>query len=151
MGKPIAFFEVVSDDSERAQTFYASLFDWSVSADPALGGYGLVDTGAGDGAIGGGIGPSQGPGDAGVKIYVRVDDLLVRRQGSGTEAWTALTRRDADFPRILGAYDALGRWIDDSGMQRAGSPAEVYLTPREAADADPDRVHLEVVWPVSPR
>lgn len=75
MGRPIAYFEVVSDDAERAQQFYGSLFDWSVAADPAMGGYALVDTGAGEGAIGGGIGPSQAPGDTGVKIYVKVDDL----------------------------------------------------------------------------
>ena len=45
MGMPIAFFEVVSDDHERAQKFYAALFDWQVAADPGMGGYGLVDTG----------------------------------------------------------------------------------------------------------
>src|ERR1700738_3830552 len=74
MGQPVAFFEVVSADHERAQKFYAELFGWQVAADPAMGGYGLVDTGAGDGAIGGGIGPSEGAGN-GVKIYMRVDDL----------------------------------------------------------------------------
>ena len=40
-----------------------------------MGGYGLVDTGAGEGAIGGGIGPAESSAEAGVKIYVRVDDL----------------------------------------------------------------------------
>ena len=75
MGQPVAFFEVVSPDHERAQKFYGELFGWQVAANPAMGGYGLVDTGAGEGAIGGGIGPSSGPGDKGVKIYVRVDDL----------------------------------------------------------------------------
>jgi predicted enzyme related to lactoylglutathione lyase len=35
----------------------------------------MVDTGGGEGAVAGGIGPSQGPGDEGVKVYVRVDDL----------------------------------------------------------------------------
>ncbi len=75
MGKPVAFFEIVSADHERAQQFYADLFDWKVSPDPALGGYGLVDTQAGSEAIAGGIGPSQAPGDTGVKIYIRVDDL----------------------------------------------------------------------------
>jgi DNA-binding transcriptional MerR regulator len=95
---------------------------------------------------------SDGPVEVAVPFtgtVAAVDDLRVRRQGGGTEAWTALTRGEADCPRILGAYDALGRWIDDAGLQRAGSPAEVYLTTRVAADADPDRVHLEVVWPVS--
>ena len=75
MGMPVAFFEVVSDDHERAQKFYAALFDWQVAADPGMGGYGLVDTGTGEGAIGGGIGPSTGSGDTGVKLYVRVPDL----------------------------------------------------------------------------
>ncbi len=75
MSKPVAFFEIVSTEHERAQRFYADLFDWTVSADPELGGYALVDTGAGEDAVGGGIGPSQGPGDTGVRIYVRVDDL----------------------------------------------------------------------------
>ena len=75
MGQPVAFFEVISPDHERAQKFYSELFGWQVAADPAMGGYGLVDTGAGDGAIGGGIGPSSAPGEAGVKIYMRVDDL----------------------------------------------------------------------------
>jgi uncharacterized protein len=61
MGQPVAFFEVVSPDHERAQKFYGELFGWQVAADPAMGGYGLVDTGA----IGGGIGPSSAPDDAG--------------------------------------------------------------------------------------
>lgn len=78
-----------------------------------------------------------------------VDDLRVRRQAAGTEAVTALTRSQAAFPQILSAYDAVGRWMDDGGLRRAGSPAEVYLTSREVADADPEAVHVEVVWPVS--
>jgi predicted enzyme related to lactoylglutathione lyase len=75
MGQPVAFFEVISPDHERAQKFYSELFGWQVAPDPAMGGWGLVDTGADEGAIGGGIGPSTGPGDTGVKIYMRVDDL----------------------------------------------------------------------------
>lgn len=75
MGQPVAFFEVTSTDAKRAQKFYAELFGWQVAADESMGGYGLVDTGAGEGAVGGGIGPSMAPGDTGVKIYMRVDDL----------------------------------------------------------------------------
>ncbi|MDQ4132066.1 MAG: hypothetical protein M3179_02415 [Actinomycetota bacterium] len=40
-----------------------------------MGGYAVVDTGGGQGAIPGGIGPSQAAGDTAVKIYMRVDDL----------------------------------------------------------------------------
>ena len=75
MGQPVAFFEIVSADAERARAFYTELFGWTAEADPEMGGYALVDTGAGEGAIGGGIGPSSAPGDTGVKIYMRVDDL----------------------------------------------------------------------------
>ena len=49
MGQPVAFFEVTSPDAERAQKFYAELFGWQIAADPAMSGYGLVDTGAGEG------------------------------------------------------------------------------------------------------
>jgi len=113
MGKPIAFFEVVSDDSERAQAFYASLFDWSVSADPALGGYGLVDTGAGEGAIGGGIGPSQAAGDTGVKIYVRVDDLQATLDRAEQLGGRALVP-PSDLPEGWGRFAVLA---DPDGNQ----------------------------------
>jgi uncharacterized protein len=75
MGQPVAFFEVISPDHVRAQAFYSELFGWQVTAEPAMGGYGQVDTRAGEGAIGGGIGPTPAPADKGVKIYMRVDDL----------------------------------------------------------------------------
>src|SRR5580704_13554955 len=75
MGQPVAYFEIVSPDAARARAFYTELFGWAADADPAMGGYALVDTRAGEGAIGGGIGGSAEPGEAGVKIYMRVDDL----------------------------------------------------------------------------
>ena len=75
MGAPVAYFEIISGDAERARRFYTELFDWTAAADPALGGYALVDTGSGDGAIGGGIGSTSDDDGPGVRIYARVDDL----------------------------------------------------------------------------
>jgi predicted enzyme related to lactoylglutathione lyase len=75
MGAPVAWFEVTSTDHERAQKFYGELFGWTIAVDPDMGGYGIVDTGAGDEAVGGGIGPSRTLGDTGVKIYLKVNDL----------------------------------------------------------------------------
>ena len=75
MGAPVAWFEVTSTNHERAQKFYTELFGWTIDLEPSMRGYGIVDTGAGGDAIGGGIGPSQAPGDTGVKIYLSVDDL----------------------------------------------------------------------------
>lgn len=111
MGMPVAFFEVVSTDHERAQSFYAELFGWQVAADASTDGYGLVDTGAGPGAIGGGIGPSQAPGDTGLKIYVRVEDLqgvLARAEDLGGTPLLPPT----DLP---GGYGRIAVFADPDG------------------------------------
>ncbi|MGY1730205.1 MerR family transcriptional regulator [Geodermatophilus sp. SYSU D01045] len=73
-------------------------------------------------------------------------ELRIRLQQAGREAVTCLSRRQAEFPGILRAYDAVGAWVDARGLERAGSPAEVYLNGR---DADPDAPHVEVAWPVA--
>jgi predicted enzyme related to lactoylglutathione lyase len=111
MSTPVAFFEVTSNDHERAQEFYAALFGWQVAADPEMGGYGLVDTGAGEGAIGGGIGPSMAPGDTGVKIYVRVPDLqaaLDRAEQLGGQALVPPTDLPAGWGRFAVLADPDG-------------------------------------------
>ena len=72
MGAPVAFFEIISGDAKRAQSFYGELFGWQAEGDPAMGGYALVDTGSE--SIGGGIG-SDDDDQPGVRIYMRVDDL----------------------------------------------------------------------------
>jgi uncharacterized protein len=114
MGQPVAFFEVISPHHERAQKFYGELFGWQVAADPAMGGYGLVDTGAGEDAIGGGIGPSSAPGDAGVKIYVRVDDLeafLDRAERLGGRRLVPPTDLPGEFGRFAIFTDPDGNQV----------------------------------------
>ena len=114
MGQPVAFFEVISPDHERAQKFYSELFGWQVAADPAMGGYGLVDTGAGDGAIGGGIGPSSNPGEKGVKIYMRVDDLdayLDRAEQLGGKRLVPPTDLPGDYGRFAVFTDPDGNQV----------------------------------------
>ncbi|NHC44937.1 VOC family protein [Motilibacter aurantiacus] len=114
MGAPVAFFEVTSPDHERAQRFYAQLFGWQVAADEEMGGYGLVDTGAGDGAIGGGIGPVE-EGDApGVRVYVRVDDLeqqLRRAEQLGGTALVPPTELPGGFGRFALLADPDGNTV----------------------------------------
>ena len=111
MGQPLAWFEVISDDAERAQRFYAELFDWQVTADPAMGGYALVDTGNGDDAVGGGIGAPSGPGETGVKIYLRVDDLeayLAKAERLGGRRLVEPTALPGDFGTIAVLADPDG-------------------------------------------
>lgn len=114
MAQPVAFFEVISAEPERAQKFYRELFDWQVSADPAMGGYALVDTGAGEDAVGGGIGASSEPGDTGVKIYVRVDDLeayLARAESLGGKRVLPPTPLPGDFGTIAVLTDPDGNQV----------------------------------------
>lgn len=113
MANPVAFFEVISPDHERAQKFYSELFGWQVAADPAMGGYGLVDTGAGDGGVGGGIGPGTGD-ETGVKIYVRVDDLdayLARAEALGGKRLVPPTDLPGDFGRFAVLTDPDGNQV----------------------------------------
>ncbi|MEV6304085.1 VOC family protein [Actinoplanes sp. NPDC051861] len=101
MGRPVAFFEIISTDAARARTFYGDLFGWS-SADEE-GGYALVDTGAGETAIGGGIGQAESPDEAGVKIYVRVEDLeksLARATELGGATLVEPTPLPGDYGRF---------------------------------------------------
>jgi uncharacterized protein len=117
VGQPVAFFEVISPDHERAQTFYSELFSWQVNADPAMGGYGLVDTGAGGEAIGGGIGPGSAQEEYGVRIYIRVDDLdkyLDRAEQLGGKRMASPTDLPEDYGRFAIFTDpdgnAVGLW-----------------------------------------
>ena len=111
MGAPVAFFEIISDDAERARRFYADLFGWSADADPEMGGYALVDTGGGEGDIPGGIGPSTAPGDAGVKVYVRVEDLQQALDRAAQLGGTPLVA-PMDLP---GGYGRIAVFADPDG------------------------------------
>lgn len=75
MSHPVAYFEITSSDAAAAQKFYEALFDWTLETDPEMDGYAMVDTAAGDDAIPGGIGSADAEADAGIKIYVGVEDL----------------------------------------------------------------------------
>lgn len=112
---PVSFFEIVSDDAPRAREFYTALFGWKVETDDD--GYGLVDTGAGEGAVTGGIGPSMTPGDTGVKIYVGTDDLdgtLSRAKGLGSDVVLEPMDLPGGYGRIAVVTDPdgnpVGRW-----------------------------------------
>jgi predicted enzyme related to lactoylglutathione lyase len=116
MGQPVAMFEVVSSNLERAQQFYSTLFDWKVDADPSMGGYGVVDTGV-EGSVIGGIGPSMAPGDTGFKGYVRVDDLaayLDRAEQLGGRRLVEPTQLPGEYGRFAVFADpdgnAVGLW-----------------------------------------
>ena len=70
-GEPVDWFEVLGSDAARTQRFYSELFGWTV-ADSGNPGYGMADTGAGQG-IQGGLG--AGGGNHWATIYASVPDV----------------------------------------------------------------------------
>jgi len=85
-----------------------------------MGWYGLVDTGAGEAAIRGGIGPSSEPGETGVKIYMRVDDLdayLDRAEKLGGKRLLPPTDLPGDYGRFAVFTDPDGNQV---GLRSGG-------------------------------
>lgn len=103
MGQPVAMFEILSADPDRACEFYTRLFDWKVG--PKFEGYQLVETA--DGSIGGGIGASLQDGDAGVKIYIRVNDLAAYISKASELGGTELVP-PTDLPEGYGQFAVIG-------------------------------------------
>lgn len=58
-------------------------------------------------------------------------------------AYTTAAGDDAQFPAVLGAYDAVARWAKQQGRELEGSPREVYVGPATGPDA-----RLEIAWPI---
>jgi predicted enzyme related to lactoylglutathione lyase len=74
-GAPVDWFEVLGSDATRTQAFYAELFGWRLQGgSPA---YALVDTRAGERAIGGGIGAAAAEAESTrwATFYARVHDV----------------------------------------------------------------------------
>jgi DNA-binding transcriptional MerR regulator len=57
---------------------------------------------------------------------------------AGDVAYTAVSGEQCQFPEILGAYDAIARWVRENGRELAGPPREIYFDERE----------WEVAWPI---
>jgi predicted enzyme related to lactoylglutathione lyase len=72
MPNPVVHFEVRAEDPDGARAFFGKLFDWSFP-DGAFPGYTYVDVNA-EGAIPGGIGPTQGGSEL-VTFFVGVGDV----------------------------------------------------------------------------
>jgi len=114
MGNPVAYFEIVSADPQRARTFYTELFGWSTVdiGDPT---YTMIDTGAGPDAIGGGIGePQRSTDPGGTKIYMRVPDLaasLERAEQLGGHTVVPPTALPGDFGSFAVLADPDGQLV----------------------------------------
>jgi DNA-binding transcriptional MerR regulator len=59
---------------------------------------------------------------------------------AGLVAATTAEGEQADFPQILGAYDAIARWARENGRELAGPPREICLAE--------EPLRLQIAWPV---
>jgi predicted enzyme related to lactoylglutathione lyase len=78
MGQPVVHFEIIGNDPEKLQSYYAELFGWEISADNPAN-YGIVQREGNVNADGVGIGGGIGKGPEGygghVTFYVEVPDV----------------------------------------------------------------------------
>ena len=76
MGAPVSYFEIIGKDVAKLQDFYRTVFDWHITPNAEMGGYGFVKTdpdGEGsDGAVGGKLMPDEPTGN---RIYCLVPDV----------------------------------------------------------------------------
>lgn len=64
--------------------------------------------------------------DGPVEVCVPTDDGD-RRLPAGEIAFTEISGEQCQFPEILGAYDAVYRWVKQHGREAAGPAREIYL------------------------
>lgn len=73
---------------------------------------------------------SDGPVEVCVPLHADEDvwaGSAVRREPAHREAYVTLTKAQVEYPQILSAYDAVGRWVTANGFHTTGSPREVYF------------------------
>jgi DNA-binding transcriptional MerR regulator len=72
-------------------------------------------------------GPVNADEDGPVEVCVPAGDGD-RRLPAGEVAFTQISGRQCQFPEILGAYDAVYRWVKEHGREPAGPAREIYLS-----------------------
>jgi len=88
MANPVVHWEIGGTDTAKTRAFYAKLFDWDVQTYEGMD-YGMVQP-AGEGSIGGGIGPVPPGGSPYVTFYVQVDDLQKSLDRAGSLGGTTV-------------------------------------------------------------
>ncbi len=73
MAAPVVHFEILGSDGSKLREFYQQVFNWEIMVNNPYD-YGLVSP-AGEGSIGGGIGPAKEGQPPHATIYIQVDDL----------------------------------------------------------------------------
>ncbi|MDH3463128.1 MAG: hypothetical protein OEM32_05835 [Acidimicrobiia bacterium] len=76
-----------------------------------------------------------------------VDDIRIRIEPAGVEAFTTITKREVEFPGILEAYDAVSAWVKENKKTFAGSRRAVYLADWDSVPEEDPAV--DIAFPIS--
>ena len=71
-------------------------------------------------------GPVNNEEDGPVEVCVPTDDGD-KRLPAGEIAFTQISGEQCQFPQILGAYEAVYRWVKENGREASGPAREIYL------------------------
>jgi uncharacterized protein len=74
MPNRVIHFEIISPEAERLQKFFSDVFQWAINTANPMN-YGMVNTGAKDYGIQGGIGAPGPFGSGHITFYIEVDDV----------------------------------------------------------------------------
>lgn len=71
--------------------------------------------------------------------------IRVRLEPAHAEAFTRIRKAQVEFPGILGAYDAVSKWLTDQGKRMSGSAREVYFVRWDTVG--PDDPACDIAFP----
>jgi len=112
MGQPVVHFEVIGEDGEKLQSYYAELFGWDVDASNSMK-YGIVkgeDNPSEMASIGGGVAGGPDGYEGHVTFYVAVPDVEVALQKAESLGGTRVMG-----PETIMGEMVLGQFKDPEG------------------------------------
>jgi hypothetical protein len=138
MANRVVHFEIIHPEAQAVQRFFADVFDWAINTANPMN-YGMVDTGAKDYGIQGGIGAPGPFGSGHITFYVEVDDVdkaLAKAVAAG--GTVAMPKTNIGGPP--GQETILAQFTDPFGnrfglSQRHAQPAAAVARPARKAAA----------------
>jgi len=103
MAHPVMWFEVLGTDGGKLRKFYGDLFGWTFNVDPE-GGYGVTQTGAARGIMGG-VGPAYPGTKSWVTFYTETPDVAASLEKAAALGGRVITPRIELPDVVLGIFE----------------------------------------------
>lgn len=133
MPNRVVHFEIISPEADRLQRFFADVFDWAIDTSNPMN-YGMVNTGAKDYGIQGGIGAPGPLGSGHITFYVEVDDVD-EALAKAVEAGGAIVMPKMNIGGEPGQETILAQFTDPLGNRYGLSQRHAQPVPARARPA----------------